>query len=169
MARWGISWWLWRCLVRESSKHHSWFIAWHCLLLLYQFYYIIGWDFSAVQLWMDTQGNVCVCFLVFMFLEIVLFFVVTSSDFTEEEFVWHEELVRLAKAYTVPITHHIILEQSKCVCVRVCTRACCEHCFLIVCVSFRTQGSAVSYRWCEQVRFDISCPSMRFYPVLAVR
>lgn len=96
---------------------------------------------------MDTQGNVCVCFLVFMFLEIVVVFVVTSSDFTGRRVCFDmKSLCDLQKAYTVPITHHIILEQSKCVCVRVCTRACCEHCFLIVCVSFRTQGSAVSYR-----------------------
>ena len=75
---------------------------------------------------MDTQGNVCVCvcFLVFMFLEIVVVFVVTSSDFTGRRVCFDmKSLCDLQKAYTVPITHHIILEQSKCVCVCACALA----------------------------------------------
>ena len=124
----------------------------HCLTLFVTtvpviLYNRLGFFQPSSSEWIHKETCVCVCFLVFMFLEIVVVFVVTSSDFTGRRVCFDmKSLCDLQKAYTVPITHHIILEQSKCVCVRVCTRACCEHCFLIVSVSFRTQGSAVSYR-----------------------
>ena len=66
-----------------------------------------------------------------------------------------KSLCEWQKAYTVPITHHIILEQSKCVCVCACV------------FPSELKGPLLAIDGVN--RFDVSCPSMWFYPVLAVR
>ena len=137
------------------QENHRNIIAWYWLILpvrtSYQLLGIHNFNQPSSSEWIHKET--CVFLTVYVSWNCFLFLLsLFLTDFSWKKGLFSHVLTWWACANgkrPITSTHHFILEQSICVCVcvfRMCARARCQHVFSLVCVSFRTQGSAVSSR-----------------------